>query len=44
MNTPILAPMPETDTPRGVLRLCAIVPRPIPYPKISLTGQLGGQR
>jgi hypothetical protein len=44
MNTPILTPMPETDTLRGVLRPCAPWPRPIPCLKIAANSQLGGQR
>ena len=44
MNTPILAPMPETDALRGVLRPCATLPRPIPYPEIAPNSRFGNQQ
>ena len=44
MSTPILAPMPETDALRGVLRPCAPWPRPIPGLKNAANSRIGGQR
>ena len=34
----------DTDALRGVLRPCAIVPRPIPSPQTSATTLIGGER
>ena len=44
MNTPNPALRIEIDTLRAVLALCAIVPRPIPYPQTSATTVIGGRR
>jgi hypothetical protein len=44
MNTPILAPTPETGAPRGDLRPCEPWPRPIPRREIAANSQLGAQR
>jgi len=44
MNTPILAPPPETDALRSVLRPRALRSRPIPCLRIAANSRLGGQR
>jgi hypothetical protein len=44
MNTPILPIAGVIDAHRAVLRLCAIVARPIPCPQTSFTTTIGDQR
>jgi hypothetical protein len=44
MNTPVLATAGLIDALRAVLRLCAIVARPIPCPQTSFTTTIGDQR
>ncbi len=44
MNTLNSTLAPETDARRAILRPCAIVPRPIPYPPEHPFGPIGGRR
>jgi hypothetical protein len=44
MNTAILAPMLQTDAPRGDLRPCAHSPRPIHRPETGQDATFGGGR
>ena len=44
MNAPVLPIARLIDALRAVLRLCAIVPRPIPCPQTSSTTTIGDQR
>lgn len=44
MNTPMLAPMLETDALRGDLRACESSPRPIHHPETAVNSRFGGGR